>query len=270
MMLQTTDAFALLGYAGLGETEVGKTEPADWMCKVLRGRNFPLEQSLIAVAAALQTQFPPHLRQMPGSSEAAHSIFVSAFVGDEPRLYEIDIVSSPDREKFYFRHTRHVVNRGPLTGLPPPIAMAGSGASYLWCNKPLARALLRLVREHDRGLLSAHGVADNFARINFHVHKSVSSVGPRCVVAWRFRKPRNGWEGGGHQFYTQKTRDAGLDPLPTISVGRDLGDICDAIQPLSIKQVEAFRKDGVLRQLDKDEANAALARLATKPDEKLR
>lgn len=45
MIPETTDAVAILGYAGLGATALG-TEPADWMSNVLRGQNLPLEQSL--------------------------------------------------------------------------------------------------------------------------------------------------------------------------------------------------------------------------------
>ena len=45
LLLETTDGTALLGYAGLGATALG-TEPGDWMARVLRGRNHPLEQSL--------------------------------------------------------------------------------------------------------------------------------------------------------------------------------------------------------------------------------
>ncbi len=46
MFLETVDGIAILGYTGLGATVKG-TEPADWMSAVLRGRNLPLEQSLV-------------------------------------------------------------------------------------------------------------------------------------------------------------------------------------------------------------------------------
>src|ERR1051326_836590 len=42
LLLGTSDGCALLGYCGLGKTESG-TEPGDWMARVLRGRNCPLE-----------------------------------------------------------------------------------------------------------------------------------------------------------------------------------------------------------------------------------
>jgi len=49
----------LLEYAGLGDT--AKTEPADWMSAVLRGRNLPLEQSIGILAEAVKAQLPRHL-----------------------------------------------------------------------------------------------------------------------------------------------------------------------------------------------------------------
>jgi len=56
MCLETSDAVALIGYAGLGATARG-TEPADWMSAVLRGRNLPLEQSLGVLTDALKREF---------------------------------------------------------------------------------------------------------------------------------------------------------------------------------------------------------------------
>jgi len=58
MFLETTDGVAILGYTGLGATTRG-TEPADWMSNVLRGRNWPLELSLGALADAAQRELPP-------------------------------------------------------------------------------------------------------------------------------------------------------------------------------------------------------------------
>src|SRR5215831_18553879 len=89
--LETTDATAILGYAGLGATALG-TEPADWMSAVLRGRNLPLEHSLAVLAEALKKQLPRHMLRIAGSGPVAHNVFVPAFVGKEVRLYTIDLV----------------------------------------------------------------------------------------------------------------------------------------------------------------------------------
>ena len=108
MFLETTDGVAILGYAGLGATALG-TEPADWMSAVLRGRNFTLEQSLGTLADAMKNQLPRHMVLMPGAP--AHNVFVPAFVGEDARLYTIDLVFASDRKSYQFRYTRHVVRR---------------------------------------------------------------------------------------------------------------------------------------------------------------
>jgi hypothetical protein len=59
MLLQTSDAHAILGYMGVGATALG-TEPVDWMSNVLRGRrNLTLEQSLGVLADAAKRELPP-------------------------------------------------------------------------------------------------------------------------------------------------------------------------------------------------------------------
>ncbi|MCI0429740.1 MAG: hypothetical protein L0210_04245 [Rhodospirillales bacterium] len=85
MFLEATDGAAILGYAGLGAT-AGATEPSDWMERVLRGRNLPLEDSLRVLAGVMQRELPPHLIGIP-----SHHVIVPAFVGEEPRLYTIDL-----------------------------------------------------------------------------------------------------------------------------------------------------------------------------------
>jgi hypothetical protein len=58
------DGIAMIGYAGLGQTG-GGTEPADWICSVLRNRKQTVEGALGVVSAAMQRQFPPHLKDLP-------------------------------------------------------------------------------------------------------------------------------------------------------------------------------------------------------------
>ena len=122
LLLETTDGVAILGYAGLGETVAG-TEPADWMSRVLRGYNLPLEQMLPVLAGACKDQLPNHLRGLPG-----HCILVTAVVNGEPRLYTIELVYAPDGRQLWFRHTRHVYER-PTLKKPrtPRLGLTGSG-----------------------------------------------------------------------------------------------------------------------------------------------
>lgn len=75
MFLDTTDGVAILAYAGLGATARG-TEPADWMSSVLRGRNWPLEQSLRTLAEALKRELPPQLAGSRVQAGFSHNVLI--------------------------------------------------------------------------------------------------------------------------------------------------------------------------------------------------
>jgi hypothetical protein len=159
MFLETTDGVAILGYAGLGETTQGGTEPSDWMSAVLRCTNFSLEQSLGVLAEAMKRQFPRHMFGLP-----SHTVLVPAFLGGEPRLYTIGLALTPDRKSYAFRYTRVVNRMPPATSRTPRFGLAGSGAPYLLAqDKKWIRGLLRVVRANDRGQVSPLVVADHLA-----------------------------------------------------------------------------------------------------------
>ena len=265
MFLETTDGVAILGYAGLGATARG-TEPADWMGAVLRGRNLPLEQSLGVLADAMQRQFPRHMVRMAGRGGVAHNVIVPAFLGKEPRLYSIDLVFAADRKSYKFRYTRHVNPGGSST---PQLGIGGSGALHLMRNNKWMRNLLRVVRSNERGNASTNAVADYLATLNNGVAMVDKSVGPRCIVAWRFRKGGFHKGGGGQHFYTGVKRDLSGSSLPTIANGMDVSAIAGMMVSRIMNAVSAGKFDLAL-DLDKDEINAELARLPHKPDETLR
>lgn len=272
MFLETKDGVAILGYVGLGATALG-TEPSDWMSAVLCGRNLPLEQSLNVLAEAMKKEFPRHMVQMPGRGGPAHNVIITAFLGNEVRLYTIDLVFAPDRKSYQFRCTRYVTDKPtPEMAQTPRLGIGGSGALYLNRDKRWIRSLLRLVRAYDRGQVSSYAVADHLATLNNEVHLGVSdkSVGPRCIVAWRNRKEGVHKGGGGHQFYTGTTRDASSLSLPTIANGMDVSAFVGVVMPQMSKMLEATRAGEPAKELDKDELNAELARLPDKPDENLR
>jgi hypothetical protein len=275
MFLETTDGVAILGYAGLGATALG-TEPADWMSAVLRGRNFPLEQSLGALAEAMKKQLPQHMVQMPtGGGGPAHNVIIPAFLGKELRLYTIDLAFAPDLKSYAFRYTRHVGDKPPLSPpRTPRVAIGGSGALYLTrdAKKKWIRSLLRMVKANHRGRVSPRAVADHLAKLNSEVHLGIrdKSVGPRCIVAWRHRKGGVQNSGGAHQFYSGTTRDASSPSLPTIGTGMDIEAICSVVSPFTTKMFEAMWAGHPAEELNKDEINAELARLPDKPDEILR
>lgn len=268
MFLETTDGVAILGYAGLGATAAG-TEPADWMSAVLRGRKLPLEQSLGAIADAMKKELPRHMLRIPGNDGPAHNVIVPAFLGDEARIYTIDMAFAPDRRSYKFRYTRHV-NDKPAGKKPrtPRLGIGGSGALYLMQNKRWMRELLRLVRACDRGKLKHQAVADQLAVINNEVHQNMEdgSVGPRCIVAWRNRKGGIHKGGGAQAFYVGTERDRTGGSLPTIASGMDVQALCGVL----MRRMKQWKPGEGLPDMNTDEINAELAKLPDGPDDILR
>jgi len=272
MFLETNDGVAILGYAGLGATALG-TEPADWMSAVLRGRNFSLERSLGVIAEAMKKQLPRHMQRLPGNGARGHNVIVPAFLGDELRLYTIDLALAPDCRSMRFRYTRHIVDQpAGTTPRTPRFAIGGSGGLCLIQDKRWMRSLLRIVKANDCGRVSPRAVADQLANLNNEVHlrAAYKSVGPRCIVAWRHKKGGVHKGGGGQQFYTGTTRETSSTALPTIGNGMDISALVGVLMPLMTKRLEAMRAGEPAMELDKDEINAQLARLPDKPDENLR
>lgn len=268
MFLETTDGVAILGYAGLGATSAG-TEPADWMSAVLRGRNLPLEQSLGVVADAMKREFPRHMLQMRGNTRPAHNVIVPAFLGDEARMYTIDMAFAPDRGSYRFRYTRHVIakiaGKEPRT---PRLSIGGSGALYLMQDRRWMRGLLRLVRACDRAKLRHQAVADQLAAINYQVHQNLEdgSVGPRCIVAWRNRKGGIHKGGGAQAFYFGTEPDRTGASLPTIGNGTDI----QAIGGILMRRIMQWNPGEGPPDMNLDDINDELAKLPEGPDEKLR
>jgi hypothetical protein len=273
MFLETPDGVAILGYAGLGAT-ASETEPADWMSAVLRGRNLPLEQSLAVLAEAMKRQFPQHMIRIPGKGGPAHHVIVTAFLGDEPRFYTIELEFAQDRKNYRFRYVCHVIGKPTPGAGTPRFGLAGTGGLYLDQDqdKKWIRPLLRLVRAYDHRQVSSYAVADLLASVNNEVHLGITdrSVGPRCIVAWRNRKEGIHKGGGGHQSYTGTTRDANVPSLPIIGHGMDISALCRVLMPHSLKSLDAMRSGEHGINLYPDELKEEVARLPDKPDENLR
>lgn len=268
MFLDAPDGTAILAYAGLGVTAKG-TEISDWMSAVLCGRRLPMEQCIVALAEALLRQFPPHMLDLPGSALRAHSVQIPAFVGGEPRLYTIDLIVAPDGRVVRFRHTRWGTPYAAGVVRAPRIGIAGTGAFYLIKqDKVWRRDLLRMVKACNRGRISPLSVADHLARLNNTVHGGVSdqSVGPECIVAWRFRKgdPRN----GGQQLYSETGRTCSV-MLPTVSGGTDIEAILRALTPHSLHYHRAARAGVPMGERAVGAPVIDLSRVRTEPDENL-
>ena len=267
--LETTDGVALLGYAGLGST-VNGIEPSDWMGRVLRGRNLPLETSLGVLAEAARRQLPRHLELLPVPRAPVHNMIITAYLRGEPRLYSIDLTRPPDRNAYLFRFTRHVTNKATSLGqVAPRVAISGSGAVHLLSDRSWARELVNIVRAHDSGRISSQAVATYLARLNYRVHLATSntdnSVGSRCIVVWRYRQG-----GGAHKLFsgTERESNSTMTRLPTIVNGMDINDIAEATMPYMTTYLEALLQ-GKSEEFDKDAINAKLARLSNEPDESI-
>jgi hypothetical protein len=228
MNLETDDGIALLGYAGLGATAQG-TQPSEWMSRVLRGRNLPLEQSLGALATVATRELPRHIRQFPTrekDSVNAHFIVAPAFVRSIGwRMYTIDNIIG--RGTHWYRFTSHHNDSLP-TAPCPYIGFAGTGGLRLFQTVHQWKAELKTVmKAHDRGRVSNHFVADWLAKLNDDASRYLGSKGDRTVsrhsiVVWRPRPDRPRRPGGGHQFYDGVKREPNNPAIPMISRGNDI------------------------------------------------
>jgi hypothetical protein len=256
MLLETSDGKAILGYSGLGATGLGN-QPADWMARVLHGKNLPLEQSLHVLSEAMKAQLPRHMQSMPTPT---HSVFATAFLKNKPRLYTIDLVS-PDRQRYFFRYTYWYVDGNERR--PMWLNVGGSGLAALEQDQTWIPPLLQILRWHDHRQVPALAVADHLAKLNYEVHLRDKTVGPRCIVAWRHKSVRGRQGGGSHQFYSGTARDdaSGLS-LPLIANGVDLKAIFAFLTAQLLKPASSRMDDTAVQK--------ALDALPKKSDERLR
>jgi hypothetical protein len=263
VFLETADAVAMIGYSGLGSTVSG-TEPSDWMGRVLRGRNFPLEESIWILAEAMERELPEHLLRLPRGLPPLHLVLINAFVGDEARLYSITLSAGQKPPKLLVE--RHIKRHGR----PPRMAIAGSGAGYLWKTRARGwkRQVLKLVRAYDEGRIAADGVAHRLAQLNFAAFEACKTVGPRCGVFWRNRRSARDKEGGGNAHFSNVDRDAQGAPYPTIVLGHDLNAHVDAMTKY-FREVFAAKDLGDAPP-DPCGIHDAIEQLPAHPDEKIR
>lgn len=267
LVLDTPDGVALVGYAGLGETAAG-TEPSEWMKATLRGRGpLTLEQSVNVLVDAVSRELPRHLFQTAGGS--THAIVMTAFERGNPKSLAIFCDTSPDRKAHAVYFTWYRRPNVP-TGLdaPPRVGVTGSGAKYFANQKSLPRHLMRLVDAHERGRISGETVAAQMAATNFETHRGTldGTVGPNCIVAWRYRGG-----GGSHAEFCGLVRSKESRAVPTISRGFDVGMILEAIIKVEGQAMfGAVEQRRPMAEPDTKEMNAELSRRDWKPHDKLR
>lgn len=259
--LETTDGAAILGYSGLGSTVLG-TEPSDWMARVLRGRNLPLEQSLGEIANAVRARLPKHLDTLIDPNARDHTIIVPAFLNGESKLYSINLTHSREINDRSFNFTRHITSRGSSKEYPTrQVAIAGKGATHLIGNKRWARDLLKVVTAHDSGRISSRTAASSFAYLNNTVADAENTVSKKCIVAWKLLEG-----GGGHEFFDGIHKDINnrITWIPSIANGGDITALIKATLPLTL----AFLDDPT-NEINREAMDAVLANLPGTPDDSL-
>lgn len=268
--LDTRDGSSILAYAGLGETSTG-TEPAEWMARVLRGRDVALEDAIGFLAEAAHRQLPRHLFPMAGRGKATHAIVAPAFVGDEARTYAIELqVSAVGAIRYRYRR---VVAPLPkfLGSRPPRIGLGGSGARFVINDDRAQRHLLQIVRAYDSGRIGATTAAREFAVLSYAVHTAEPAgfVGPRTIVSWLHRRGGVHKAGGGHAFFRGAERDSGTKFIPTIVSGLDLRAIAAVNYRHLERMLDQIRSGETNSKIDQDHLRAELERLPQSPDETL-
>jgi hypothetical protein len=259
-----SDGLALLGYAGLGRTP-GNTEPSQWMCNVLRDRNWPLVQSLGCIAGAIGRQIPKYLFRVPGLSHWAHVVVAPAILKGEPTIFSLELDLHPTERLHRVRFQRWETQwKRPAT-----FGVAGSGTPYVMRQQLRVKNLVRLIRKHEAGRISAQGIALQFAKLNLEVSAKDQSVGPNCIVAWRYRREGSFKGGGAHQFF-EGTKPAGGPGFPSNLNGTDMSAVMNVMWPF-VQEVFADMKAGVQSGLDRFtvKINEQLRKLPSEPDEKL-
>lgn len=264
--LETVDGIALIGYAGLGTTGQG-VEPSDWIVRVLRGRNAPLEVSLKFLARAAKEQLPLHLGPL---GVGTHVFVASAFLKGVPVHYTVALVRKPDTPNYELQLVRQVATLPNGRHQAPRFHAAGSGSEALYRDRRWLRLLLCLVRRHEEGRLSNDTVAREFARVIEHIASVEPTVGAKSIVAWR-----GGVRGGGQFFFDGVAVD-GKEAVfvPTVTRGVDLHAKLKVLTEHCLPQLERYRAKGQGAPTSEpisglDELNAKLRGLPDSPDESL-
>jgi len=263
--LNTSDGTALIGYAGLGRT-INGMQPSEWMSNVLRGRNWPMNTSMKAIADAMTREVPRHLARARGACE--HVIVAPAFVNNRPRLYGTGL--KVDSRGIPTSAFHVLLVRDATTAWPHRMTFSGSGSKKVKHNEK-HRALLRLANAYDAGKIFPTAVADKLAELSFNVSREDKFTGPKSIVAWRsINKGSMKGGSGGHHFYDGLTRETDTPALPSIGHGLDVAALANAIwQYHTPRSVAALEGKPALPN-DPYELRRLTEGLPSGPDEELR
>lgn len=270
MILERGDDAALLGYSGLGATP-NKTQPSAWMNALLRTRNLSLERSLGVIATAIDAQIPKHLFRVKGLGDRAHVVLAPSFIDGKPTLISIELDLQPETGGHKVHLLQHVIDT--TSKRAKRIGVAGSGTPLALPQiKARQRRLLRLIVAHEQGKASALIVADELARLNWEVAQGEKSVGPNCVVLWKYSKKDGKGGGGAVQSYEGLSRGGRVN-VPANTNGLDTTALLENQRPFVERAMQAILNGEESPYKDENflnEMKDALKNVPTLPDDKLR
>lgn len=250
LWLDTADGQSILAYTGLGATGKG-TELSAWMGRVLRGRDLPLAESLIALAQAMERSLPPHL----DNSLPRHHLAVASVLRSSTVLSSIDL---------HWNGSRYEVTIGKpekrVPGQPPIIRFEGSGSRHI--NSGHRMAISKVVRDHEKGKASDQDVMQVLADTNEAMAAADTSVSASCIITSRL-KPG----GGSVHFHGLPQREG--EHVPSIGHGTDWGTFIGMVAPEMFKQGIGLLGKGPAYEPDIDAIVDRFNRLPDGPDETL-
>lgn len=124
---------------------------------------------------------------------------------------------------------------------------------------------MRLLKAHDRGVLSPHVVAEQLARFNLRVARAdkTRTVSERCIVVWR---PR---DGGGGQCWFNGTQLDQESSFPVMSRGLDVVELVNIYSKHALPRFIAKLRQQQPPEIDRAAINADLAKMPDMPDDSL-
>jgi hypothetical protein len=262
--IETQDGVALLAYAGIGR--VNDTRVSWWVYRTLRGLNIPLERSLERVYAAAQRRLAPYIRHA-----GAHFFIASAIREGKHYLYVIDLRR---------RQPPQVIRHEPRTRTQVRIGISGSGALYAQrYEQSRMTSIARLVRQYERGNVSAEFIASQLASLNVAISARArmdgdNTVSPQSIVI--HRHPKSKKSGGQEWSFDAEGKPANDQDasVPIVANGFPAAELLGGLRRHMTQRMRAMPPDASLEQRlnvlpDDATLRALAASIPDTPDERL-
>jgi hypothetical protein len=257
-VITAVDGAALLTYSGIGR--IRGTEVSRWVCRTLCTLDWPLENQLAQILSAA----PKELLKIAKERGWGHVFLVGAIREKKPRIYAFGRRRIWEKLGMRYSAVKGVVN--------------GSGEPYATkYEQPRLRHISTLVRQYDRGHVSAEFIAQQLSKLNIAVSarsRREDGISPECIVVQYQTKTINP---GARSWMFDSEGNARSLPwgtLPQIVRGQLVTDIGDAlwgpliahvVDPGSTDDFEKRWRDAIAAtRVDMD---SRLAKVLKKPDD---